>query len=283
MDTLGKNILLIAKPFGLTSFAVTNRVKKILHAKKAGHIGTLDPMATGLMVVALNSATRFIPYIDTDEKRYVIQIQFGIETDTDDITGSIINQKDSVVTIEEIKRVLDQFIGIIEQIPPNYSAKKFKGKPFYKYARQGEIIKKKPCQVEIHKMSIVSFHSNKLVLDITCSKGTYMRSIARDMGRALGTFATLSAITRLSIGRFCISDAATFGRIKSGDFDKGFLTADQAIDLPVLFVKEASRFKNGLDITVDKVVVRDEKGVFIGIGRHKDGKVHPEKVLNEDI
>ncbi len=283
MDVLGKNILLIAKPFGLTSFAVTSRVKKILNAKKAGHIGTLDPMATGLMVVALNSATRFIPYIDTDEKRYVIQIQFGIETDTDDITGRIINQKDSIVTVEEIKRVLGQFIGAIEQIPPDYSAKKLKGKRFYKYARQGKVIEKKSSRVEIHTMSIISFHSNKLVLDITCSKGTYMRSIARDMGRALGTFATLSAITRLSIGRFCISDAATFGRIKSGDFDKGFLTADQAIDLPVLFVKEADRFKNGLDINVDKVIVRDEKGVFIGIGKHRDGKVHPEKVLNEDI
>ncbi len=280
MDISKKNILLISKPFGITSFALVNKVKHLLNVRKAGHMGTLDPMATGLMIVALDEATRFIPYINTDTKRYIIQIQFGIETDTDDITGNIVNKKDLAVDIHRIEKVIDTFIGTIKQVPPIYSAKKLNGKPLYKYARQGNPVKKPAVEIKIYEMKIISFKDNKLVLDVVCSKGSYMRGIARDLGRALNTFGTLSAIARIAVGSFQISAATTLERIKKGDFNKGFLSLREVIDFPSLIVDNAERFRNGIDITVDKVMVKDKQGAFIGIGKCKDNKIHPEKVVS---
>lgn len=280
MDTSKKNILLISKPFGITSFALVNRVKHLLNERKAGHMGTLDPMATGLMIIALGKSTRFIPYIDTNIKRYIIQIQFGIETDTDDITGNIINKKDVALDIHKIEKVINKFTGTIEQVPPVYSAKKLQGKPLYKYARQGNPVTKPAVKIKIYKIKIINFKDNRLVLDVISSKGSYMRAIARDLGKALGTFGTLSAITRIAVGNFQISDATTLERIKKGDFSKGFLSIRDVINLPVFIVENAEQFRNGIDIAIDKVMVKDKEGNFIGIGKIKDNIMHPEKVIN---
>ncbi len=275
--------MLISKPFGITSFQFTDKVRKILKARKAGHTGTLDPMATGLMVIALNSATKFIPFIDTNTKEYVIQVLFGIETDTDDITGNIINKSDTMPNISEIKETLKNFTGIIKQKPPIFSAKKIKGKRLYKYARNGEKVANiKTINVNIHSIKILSFNKNKLNLRVVCSKGTYMRTLARDIGHMLNTFATLSAIARTRAGKFSIEQAAFISSLLHGE-RKGFVGLNEAIELPSLITNDKSKFMNGIDIETNFVTVRDSKGNFLGLGRVENGKIHPEKVINENI
>ena len=282
MEELRPYILLISKPFGITSFQFMDRVRTVLGARKAGHTGTLDPMATGLMVIALNNATRFIPFINTDIKEYVIQIQFGIETDTDDITGNVINSGNKVPDISEIEAVLGDFIGDVRQRPPFYSAKKVNGKRLYKYARDKNEVEVKESDVSIYKIEIMFFKKNKLVLRVLCSKGTYMRALARDLGRKLGTFATLSAIARTRVGNFYIKDAAFLSCIAQGA-RKGLIPLSEAVDLPALTIENKNAFLNGIDIKTKFVKVQDNAGNFIGIGEVQESVIHPKKVLNENI
>jgi tRNA pseudouridine55 synthase len=282
MEELRPYILLVSKPFGVTSFQFTDRVKKLLKAKKAGHTGTLDPMATGLMVIALNGATRFIPFIDTDTKEYVIQVKFGIETDTDDITGNIIKKGSRMPDLEEIQLVLDSLTGNIKQEPPLFSAKKVKGKRLYKYAREGKEIEVKEVEVSIYKIDILFFNRERIVLRVLCSKGTYMRSFARDLGRKLDTFATLSAIARTKVGKFSLKDSTFISCIEKGD-RRGFVPLGEAIDLPELVINNRNKFINGIDIKTKFVKVFDKNGSFIGIGKIVENGIHPERVINEDI
>ncbi len=283
MAELGPYILLISKPFGITSFQFTDKVRKILKARKAGHTGTLDPMATGLMVIALNGATRFIPFINTNAKEYVIQVLFGVETDTDDITGNIINENNAVPDINAIRKALGSFTGNIKQKPPIFSAKKVKGKRLYKYARDGENVAEiKEVDINIYRIEVLSFNRSKLNLRVLCSKGTYMRSLARDLGHLLNTFATLSAISRTRVGKFSIEQATSLSFL-SFDKKRGFIKMEDAIDLPSITINNKNKFMNGVDIETNFIIVRDKKGSFLGIGKIQDGKIHPDKVINENI
>ena len=282
MEELHPYILLVSKPFGITSFQFTEKVRTVLGAIKAGHTGTLDPLATGLMVIALNSATRFIPFINTDIKEYVVQIQFGVETNTDDVTGNIINSGGKIPGRGEIEAVLSDFVGNIRQRPPLYSAKKVNGKRLYKYARDKNAVEVKKSEVYIYEIKIMFFEKDKLVLRVLCSKGTYMRALARDLGQKLGTFATLSAIARTRVGNFYIKDATFFSCITRGA-RKGFISLSDAVDLPALTMDNKNAFLNGMDIKTEFVKVQDKAGNFIGVGTVLEGVIHPKKVLNENI
>lgn len=295
MEKYPSLILLVSKPFGITSFKFTEQVKRVMKAKKAGHTGTLDPMATGLMVIALNDATRFIPYLNTDTKEYIIQVRFGIETDTGDISGKVLRKSESIPSIDEVQKKISALIGEVEQVPPVFSAKKVNGTPMYKLARNGKKVKAKPVKVNIYEIEVKSFKQGNLVLRVLCSKGTYMRALARDLGRVLGSAATLSAICRTKVGKFSINDATYISCLKAGK-TKGIVPLKDALDFPILQLRDTlyesndtsekrgesgrsvKAFLNGNSIPVRFVSVTDKNGRFLGVARIKDGAVKPEKV-----
>ena len=216
----------INKPKGMTSSQVVGKVKFLLGKKaKVGHMGTLDPLASGVLPIAVGRATRLFDFLLQKKKTYIATFQFGIHTDTLDSTGTTLDTSNVIPTIDQITSVLPQFLGVNQQIPPAYSAKSINGKRAYDLARQGQEVELKPCTIQIFDIQV----QRQLAHDtfqflITCSAGTYIRSIARDLGTALGTFATMTELIRTQSGQFQIQDA-----IFLDDFDAAQL-------LPVDFV-----------------------------------------------
>ena len=208
-------LLNINKPPGLTSHDVVARIRKLTGQHKAGHTGTLDPMATGVLLVCLGQATRLIEYIVTSQKKYRASIYFGISTDTLDDEGSITAQHDiSTLTEALLRNILPAFAGDIEQLPPIFSAIKQRGRPLYKRARAGQEVQVEPRRVTIYAMKWVAWSPPVLTLDITCSAGTYIRSLARDLGQAAGTGAHLSGLIRTANGRWSIDDAIELDQLE---------------------------------------------------------------------
>ncbi len=283
MEKLEKPFLLISKPKGITSRKFLNEIIKIMSFKKMGYAGTLDPMATGLLFIAMEKATRLLRFADASTKEYVIKVDFGIETDTDDITGNVINRSEKKIVFRELQDCIFSFKGKIKQTPPVFSAKKFNGKEMYKYARTGKVdVPIKPVDVEIYEIEIKGFVNNSAVLRISCSSGTYMRSVARDLGRCLGTYGTLSAIARTKIGKFTIKDVTTISSIARGDFSKGFFSIDEVMALPTIIVEDYDKLLNGVDIEVKHFLLKASSGRIIGVGTLKGSAVHPEVIIDED-
>lgn len=202
-------ILNIDKPAGLTSFQVVKKIRKHINLRKVGHAGTLDPAATGVLLILTGKATKDSISLTGLEKEYLAEIELGIETDTDDIDGKIISRSSisHEYNCEEIQNILNQFVGEIEQIPPVYSAIKVQGKPLYKYARQGISVELKPRRVRIDNISLIDLQWPILRIKVRCSKGTYIRSLARDFGAKLGTGAYLKSLIRTRIGSYRVEDA----------------------------------------------------------------------------
>ena len=194
--------LLAYKEKGITSNKVVQQAKKFLSLKKVGHLGTLDPMAEGLLVLAVNRATRFSSFFLESDKSYEAEICFGIKTDTDDAMGRVIEESSLIPKELDIKKELNKFLGESLQNPPFFSALKHKGKPLYKYARDGEFISKPPRRVNIYSINNFNYFNNRCSFLIHCSKGTYIRSIARDLGDNLGSGGHLSALKRVTQGEF---------------------------------------------------------------------------------
>ncbi len=282
MEKFPNHILLISKPYGLTSFKLTDTVRRLLGAKKAGHTGTLDPMGTGLMVIVLNRATRFIKFLDTDTKEYVIQVLFGMETDTGDTSGNVVAKSNKVPKISEVESAIEKLTGEIEQTAPAFSAKKINGTPFYELARKGKSVPQRKVKVVISEIEILGYEENRLNLRVLCSKGTYMRSLATDLGRLCGSFATLSALARTKVGRFSVSEATVLSRLMKGE-TKGILHIKDALSLPELILPDGKGFSNGADTAIKFAKVFDKTGKFLGVGNLNGCKVRPERVLNEDI
>ncbi|MCP3676716.1 MAG: tRNA pseudouridine(55) synthase TruB [Deltaproteobacteria bacterium] len=209
-------VLVIDKPGGMTSHDVVMRVRRILGVKKVGHTGTLDPMATGLLPLCIGGATKIARFIEGGEKEYRATIKFGVETDTYDAEGKVVAASDtSGVSEEMVVEALAQFRGKIQQIPPMYSAVKIGGTPLYKLARKGITVEREPKEVEISAIDVEEFTMPLLTMKITCSKGTYIRTLCHDLGRAVGCGAHLVALRRTRSGYFSIHDAITL------DADKG--------------------------------------------------------------
>jgi tRNA pseudouridine55 synthase len=282
MEKLIKPFLLICKPRGITSRKFLNKISKVMHHQKMGYAGTLDPMATGILFIAIDRATRLIRYADISTKEYFINIKFGISTDTDDITGKVINRSENKFDLAELEKALDKFKGRIKQIPPVFSAKKIMGREMYKYAREGKTdLQLKPVEVEIFEIELREFKNYNAILRVVCSSGTYMRSLARDLGSALGTYGTLAAITRTGIGKFSVNDAATIRQIENNDLSKGFYDVDDVIDLPSITIKDSSKFINGMDVNVEHFLLRARSGKILGIGTLKGKVLHPEVIIDE--
>ena len=199
--------LLAYKEKGISSNRLVQDVKKSLSLKKVGHLGTLDPMAEGLVILAINRATRFSSFFLESDKSYIAGITFGAKTDTDDAMGQVIESSEIVPREKDINEALESFIGESMQVAPFFSALKFKGKPLYKYAREGEFISKPPRYINIFSIKDINHEANYCSLSIHCSKGTYIRSIARDLGDKLGCGAHLSSLIRTSQGNFSYLEA----------------------------------------------------------------------------
>jgi tRNA pseudouridine55 synthase len=206
--------LLLDKEKGISSNQLVQKVKRSLSLKKVGHLGTLDPMATGLMILAINRGTKFSSYFLESDKSYYASIQLGSSTDTDDAMGNIISSSDIIPNEKDINKSLASFIGKSMQAAPFFSALKHKGKPLYKYAREGEFISKLPREINIFSIKNIICEHNECSFIVHCSKGTYIRSIARDLGDKLNSGGHLSALRRLSQGTFNIKNAMTIENIE---------------------------------------------------------------------
>ncbi len=194
--------LLVNKPQGPTSHDVVMKMRKIFKTKKVGHTGTLDPLATGLMVILIGKATKAADYISSDDKAYVAEAQLGIISDTLDNTGELSYLKEKSFSKEEITEALMSFTGESEQIPPMYSAKKINGKKLYELARKGETVERKPVKINISEMKILDISEDKVSFYVHCSKGTYIRSLIDDFGKKLGYGAVMTSLKRVSTGNF---------------------------------------------------------------------------------
>lgn len=201
-------VLLIDKPVGPTSFKIVQQVRRALRIKKVGHAGTLDPFASGLLVVCVGRpATRIISSLMEGEKEYDATLQLGIETDTQDLTGQVIAEKQvGEIDPDRVRDCLAQFTGEQMQTPPHYSALKHKGKPLYYYARKGIKITKEPRKIQIREIEPLSLDNESMQIRVVCSKGTYIRTLAADIGRFLGCGAHLTGLRRLRSGRFTVAD-----------------------------------------------------------------------------
>tara|TARA_B100001559_G_scaffold32598_1_gene24789 strand:+ start:446 stop:1285 length:840 start_codon:yes stop_codon:yes gene_type:complete len=209
--------ILVNKESGVSSNFIVQHIKKKIKAKKVGHLGTLDPLASGLLILAINRATKFSSYFLESDKSYDVEVELGASTDTDDSTGKIIYESNNFPVKSSIKNELGSFIGESMQVPPFFSALKYKGKPLYKYAREGELIAKPARKILVTRIENIDFDGKICSFKIYCSKGTYIRSIARDLGERLGCGAHMKSLIRISQGDFNVTNAKSASDIIEED------------------------------------------------------------------
>ncbi len=226
-----EGVLLANKPKGPTSFQIVKLLRRVTGEKKIGHSGTLDPNARGLLILALGKATKSIKYLQELGKGYIAKILLGKLTDTDDISGKIISSKDiKPVSFEKLDGVLDRFIGKIKQVPPRFSAVKVQGRRAYKLAREGKGFVLQEKQIEIGSLRILYYRHPFLKIKIECSKGTYIRALARDIGYTLSSYGTLFELTRYRVGKWTLVDSLTFEELKDRKLiESRILTVSQVL------------------------------------------------------
>ena len=213
-------ILLIDKPTDITSFGVVAKVRRKLHIKKIGHTGTLDPNATGLLILLIDKATKLLPYVDYHDKTYEFTMKLGLKTATGDIWGDVIaNRNITDIDQDEIDKIAKSFIGVYEQIPPMVSAIKVDGKKLYEYAREDKIIDRKTRSVNILSLSLIKMTKDEWQGKVTCSKGTYIRTLCEDIAEKCNNIATMASLRRTSIANINVKQAYTLDDIENGNFE----------------------------------------------------------------
>ena len=281
---MSDGLINLNKPAGMTSHDAVNRVRKIFSTRKVGHAGTLDPQASGVLPVAIGRATKFIEYLADRDKTYRAEILFGIATDSGDLDGSIIARAEnfSMPTAEDLTAVMNSFIGEIEQRPPKFSAIKIHGRKAYDLARKNLEFDMPSRRVKIFRLELVAFNENSVTIDIDCGKGTYIRSLAVDIGAKLNLPATLKNLVRLRVGDFNLSDALTFDDLAASSLlpIENCLTHLPQFELPAHRLRA---FMNGLPTTIN---LPDEKilrvicdGKFLGIGHIERGELRSSKII----
>jgi tRNA pseudouridine55 synthase len=295
----GRNIhgiILLDKRLGVSSNRALQEVKRLFNANKAGHTGSLDPMATGLLPLCFGEATKVSTMMLDDNKRYQVVVKLGVVTDTGDAEGKVIEEKPvPELLLGEIEDCLQSFIGEIEQIPPMYSALKHKGRKLYELAREGKTIERKARKITIFELKLLNSTGDSLTLDVFCSKGTYIRSLAEDIGHKLGCGGTVIELRRTQSGQFKIGDALTIEQLQKMDLEAlmtSLLDVDRPLDgIPALELssKQAILIKHGQQIEIEKRDVEINQGkvrmyseqVFLGLGEMLlDGKLVPKKIFN---
>ena len=287
-------LILVDKPTGPTSHKVVSIVRRETGVRKVGHAGTLDPRASGVLILCMGAATRLSEYLSTASKRYEAVIRFGASTKTYDAEGDAVRITGAVPTEEDIKAILPEFTGKIEQIPPPYSAIKIKGKKAYELARAGKEFDLAARDVTIYHMALLEYRPPDLVLEIECSAGTYIRSLAHDLGEQLGTGAHLANLRRTKVGHFTIEDCVSLRKLELGFIDGTWVEYMRpAVDaLPDLQRIEVNG-KIYDDITFGRLIPADPSasGTALAIGPDGDliaileavedgAKWHPKKVFN---
>ena len=278
------------KPSGMTSHDAVNLVRRIFSTRKVGHAGTLDPAASGVLPIAINRATKFIEYLD-DDKSYRAEILFGVATDSGDLEGSIIARADDFImpTADKLNATLKDFIGEIEQTPPKFSAIKIHGRKAYDLARKDIAFDMPSRRVKIHRLELLTLSKNTAAIVIDCGKGTYIRSLARDLGERLNLPATLKSLVRLRVGDFDLNNALTLDDIKNIGADCLLPIEDCLNYLPRFELDErrVKAFMNGLPTNVH---VPDERallifagGKFLGVGRIERGELRSSTLRLEKI
>lgn len=281
-------IILIDKPQEWTSHDVVGKLRGILHERRIGHSGTLDPLATGLLVVFVGRATRAVEFAEADRKEYVAGLRLGMSTDTQDITGRIVSEGSGIPDEPEVRNVLERFKGGLEQIPPMYSAVKIGGKKLYELARKGESIERKPRHITVFGLKITGRSDDDYILDVVCSKGTYIRTLCHDIGAALGCGGCMSSLRRIKSGVFSIEDAYTISEVQEaadrGEADKLLLPTDTLFaGYPELRVDadDEKKLKNGNVISTaapdGRFRVYSESGEFLLLGDVNAGKLKTVK------
>ena len=273
----------LIKKRGISSNTALQEAKRKLKAKKAGHLGTLDPMAHGVLVLGINRGTKFSSYFLESDKTYKAEITLGASTDTDDAMGKTIVESSKKVCAKEVEIALKTFIGKSMQVPPSYSALKHKGKPLYKYAREGKPISKPPREVIIYSIKNFEFKNNICICEIHCSKGTYIRSIARDLGNMLGVGGHLSDLERLGQGVFNIKNAYTIEQLN----EDSILSIESAFPnfLNInLSSNETKFFLNGVKIKSQNYPdaiykTYSDKGIFLGLGEVQDSNLKLKQLV----
>lgn len=274
--------VVLDKGDGMTSFRAAATLRRIFSEKKTGHTGTLDPMATGVLPVALGKATRFIDFLPDSDKGYTARFRFGIVTDTLDITGTVLEEKECHVTREDILGVLDRFRGKIMQTPPMYSAISKDGVRLYELARKGIEIEREQRQIEIKSLTLTDYENDgEFEIDVVCSKGTYIRSLIADMGEALGAGACMTALCRTMANGFTLSDAKTAEEVEEMK-EAAVLGIDHPFScFPAVTIseKQAVRFRNGGELAAQRLHteifpsmyrVYAPDGLFLGLGEIKE-------------
>lgn len=281
--------LLLDKPVGPTSNAVLQRAKRLLGAKKAGHAGTLDPLASGLLIVLFGEATKFAGPLLDGEKEYSATVRLGERSATGDAEGPIVERRPVDVGEAEIRAVLPRFRGRVEQVPPMYSALKSAGRPLYVLARKGETVTRRARRVEISRLEAMRIAPPDVDLEIRCSKGTYVRTLAEDIAGALGTVGHLAALRRTGSGSFRIAEACTLEALEAlrpGE-RAGRLaplsTLLRGLPRAELAGNDAARFRNGQTLPVTGLEgglcgVFGPGGDVIGLGRADERGLHPVRL-----
>ena len=290
---MGMNgIILVDKPCGWTSHDVVGKLRGILRERRIGHSGTLDPMATGLLVVFVGRATRAVEFAEADSKEYIAGLRLGVSTDTQDTTGNVLNTCEALPTKEELIAAANGFLGEISQIPPMYSAIKINGKKLYELARRGEIVERRPRKVTISKLELVGEDKCDYILDIHCSKGTYIRTLCSDIGDKLGCGGCMSSLRRVKAGAFSIAQAHTMEQIQAaadlGELDGIIIPVDTLFsDKPDLTVNEfeEKKLRNGNTIKTKSADgtyrVYSESGEFLLLAEVKDNLLRTIKSFFE--
>ncbi len=293
-----EGILNVNKPEGKTSYNVVAQLRRLTGEKRVGHAGTLDPIATGVLPICFGQATRITQFLTDSSKTYLAQVELGVITDTFDRQGKIIERRDpSAITVKQIEEALANFQGIINQVPPIYSALKQKGRRYYELARAGIPIKLKPRQVEITNIELLNCQPPMITINVDCSKGTYIRSLAHDLGRSLGCGAHLRNLTRLRCGPFYIEDALSLTQIEGAFHEDNWKKFLHSIDSPLsnwktIIVDKANELaiRNGRSLALNETVLSPEKycraynlhGDFIAVLHFSPERKlwHPEKVFS---
>ncbi len=283
--------VVLDKPVGLTSTQAVSRLKRIYNGKKAGHAGTLDPLASGILPVAFGEATKTVPFVQDGEKTYRFTVRWGVETDTDDSEGRAVRESAERPTQAAIEALLPQFIGDILQTPPQFSAIKIAGERAYDLAREGAQVELKPRAVTIHSLVMTECGPEESVFVMECGKGAYVRAIARDLGRLLGCLGHVTALRRTRVGPFVEEDSYTLDEIETQNMAGEALLSVEAglTELPCVIVDRdmAARLRRGgsiilrgRDAPFEGVVYASCGGVPVAFGEVVEGALEPSRVFN---
>lgn len=285
-------ILLIDKQPDWTSNDVVAKLKGILHQRRIGHSGTLDPMATGLLVVFVGRATRAVEFAERHDKRYLAGLRLGLTTDTQDVTGTVLEEKTVSVTAEKLEKALEGFRGQLQQIPPMYSAIKQNGQRLYDIARRGGEVERKPRAIIIHDLRLIGQQDGDWLLDVRCSKGTYVRTLCHDLGQALGCGGCMSSLRRIQAGQFCVDNAVTLSRVQQmadeGRAEELLLPVDRLfsqLEHCTVSAAQENKIRCGSPVKTGladgEYRVYAESGEFLMLGRVENGLLNTVKSFFE--